>query len=459
MKISKLIPYILSICFVFSNTSCNSAVTNNNPNNVNVIMINDNHGMFNESEGGIDRIAAGINYYSSLGNTLKIANGDIFQGTYVSSTLKGLPMLDALNAMNFDAFVLGNHEFDWGLDEIKKYKDGDPTNGEANFPFLGANIYDKDTNKIVDWLEPYTIVNFDNIKIGVIGVIGEVEDDIKVSDLEGYEFIDAAPIVKELSKELRVEKDCDAVIVTTHGNDFDFIYDVASYEGDFKVDGIFTGHTHTSTNYVIDRNDGSKVYVLQNGGYGESFANLKLEFNTNGELKNTEGTIRMTSEFNSDGSLSSVFDKYQEYIDKGKEVLLTIDEEISRYDLGVEIAHSMYLTYGVSFAVINQGGVRSSISAGDVTYADIFKVLPFENKVYIVTLSGSDLYSYITNPIEGIYYWGIDVNSLESDNEYRLAIVDFVYHSYTFANYRNDTCIDTNDLIRDVFLNMILYNN
>ena len=64
MKISKLIPYILSICFVFSNTSCNSAGTNNNPNNVNVIMINDNHGMFNESEGGIDRISAGINYYS-----------------------------------------------------------------------------------------------------------------------------------------------------------------------------------------------------------------------------------------------------------------------------------------------------------------------------------------------------------------------------------------------------------
>ena len=82
--------------------------------------------------------------------------------------------------------------------------------------------------------------------------------------------------------------------------------------------------------------------------------------------------------------------------------------------------------------------------------------MPFENKVYIVTLSGRDLYSYITNPIEGIYYWGIDINSLESNNEYRLAIVDFVYHSYTFANYRNDTCVDTNDLVRDVFLNMIL---
>ena len=172
MKTTKLFIYITLISLVFGLASC---VFNNETEDeispINVLMVNDNHGVLYEDEGSLDKIASGINHYSTLGDVIKIANGDMFQGTYLSSSLRGLPMLDALNALEFDAFVIGNHEFDWGLDEIKKYKDGDVSNGEANFPFLGANIYDKATGEMVDWLEPYEIVTLDEIKIGVIGII------------------------------------------------------------------------------------------------------------------------------------------------------------------------------------------------------------------------------------------------------------------------------------------------
>ena len=115
----------------------------------------------------------------------------------------------------------------------------------------------------------------------------------------------------------------------------------------------------------------------------------------------------------------------------------------------------MYSKYGVDLAVINSGGVRATVDAGDVTYADIFRVLPFENEVYIVTLTGELLKSYLKQA-GGIYYWGIYAEYIVDTEYYELAIVDYVYLGSYFEDYRNDTCIDTNELIRDVFIEFIL---
>ena len=90
-----------------------------------------------------------------------------------------------------------------------------------------------------------------------------------------------------------------------------------------------------------------------------------------------------------------------------------------------------------------------------MTYSDVFQVLPFENEVYIVTLSGKQLKTYLDNA-DGIYYWGIDKNSIVDSLSYKLAIVDYVYLGYSFKAYRNDSCIDTNDLIRDVFIEWVM---
>ena len=422
---------------------------------INVIMVNDNHGMLNEADGGIDKIAAGISYYEKLGEVIKIANGDMFQGTYVSSTLRGLPMLDVLNELDFDAFVIVNHEFDWGLDEMKKYKDGDPTNGEAEFPFLGANIYDKRTGKMVDWLEPYTVVEVGNVKIGIIGIIGQVEGSILATHVADYDFVDPENIVKELAAELRGAKDCDVVLVACHGDDNFTNSGIAELTGASRIDGVFTGHTHYSTDNEVTRADGKKLCILQNGGYGDSFATLKLTFDKDGNLTNTDGKLNYTYKYTAGEHLSSVFAKYEQFMRIGDTVLFTADEYVSKYDIGIEVAHSMYLTYGTDFAVINSGGVRTGIDAGEVTYADIFQILPFENEVYVVTLSGEMLRSYLNNS-GGIYYWGIGIDNLHNGEYYTLAIVDYVYVGYTFDDYRNDTCVDTNDLIRDVFIEYIM---
>ncbi len=420
---------------------------------INVIMINDNHGVLDEEDGGIDKIATGINYYASLGNIVKIANGDMFQGTYISSTLRGLPMLDVLNELDFDAFVIGNHEFDWGLDEIQKYKDGDLSNGEAEFPFLGANIYDTRTGERVEWMDPYTVVEFGEIKIGIIGIIGDVETSILSIHVEDYDFVDPRNIVKDLAKELRTVEECDVVIVAVHGDDDSLNTAMARYTGDSKIDAIFTAHTHIPTDEEITRG-GPSVCVLQNGGNGDSFAALTLTFDENGNLKDTDGKLIDTDRFTDTGILDAVFEKYEEYMAIGDTVLLTIPNDVSKYDIGIEVAHSMYLKYNVAFAIINKGGIRATIDAGEVTYAEVFQVLPFENEVYIVTLSGKLLKSYL-NSGSSIYYWGINKNTIVDNQSYQIAIIDYVYHGYTFDDYRNESCIDTNDLIRDIYIEFL----
>ena len=93
--------------------------------------------------------------------------------------------------------TIGNHEFDWGLDTILDYRDSDQTNGEANFPFLGCNIIQKDTDSLPKNVNPYTIINQDGLKIGVIGYIGlGLESDIATQMVENYEFIEPVECIK-----------------------------------------------------------------------------------------------------------------------------------------------------------------------------------------------------------------------------------------------------------------------
>ena len=275
------------------------------------------------------------------------------------------------------------------------------------------------------------------------------------SHVADYDFVDPTVLVAELACELRTDKGCDVVLVAAHGDSSYFNYSFAAYTGLSEIDGIFTGHSHIPTDDEITKNDGSKLCVLQNGGYGESFATLTLLFDEEGNLTDTDGKLNYTYSYTANGILSSVFEKYAEYIAIGNTVMFTAEESLDRYDVGIYVAYSMYSKYGVDIAVINSGGVRTNIEAGEVTYADIFQILPFENEVYIVTLSGALLRSYLNNA-GGIYYWGIYQEYIVDTEYYTLAIVDYVYLGSYFANYRNDTCIDTNELIRDVFIDWLL---
>ena len=188
-------------------------------NEYTVFMINDTHGAFNDGDfPGFTKLSTVIKTVeNSYGEIIKIGNGDLFQGSYISNIFYGLPIIEGMNLMEFDAFVIGNHDFDWGLDKIKVYYDGNVENGEATFPILGANVYEKSTNQRVDWIDPYTIVEKNGVKVGIIGLIGyNLESSILAENVADYDFVYPVTLVSDYAKELREELGCDSVIVSIH---------------------------------------------------------------------------------------------------------------------------------------------------------------------------------------------------------------------------------------------------
>lgn len=405
---------------------------------VSFMMINDTHGALIDEEGnvGMARVSTLLNQYEAVENHIFIANGDMFQGTYVSNVNYGLPIIETLNAMDLDCFVIGNHEFDWGLDYIAQYKDGNEANGEANFPFLGANIYERSSGKMPDWLEAYTIIESGGAKIGIIGVIGDHESSILTPLVEDYEFVDLVSVVSQYAIELRTEKDCDVVVVANHDyTDADNIK-LAALSGNSRVDAIFCAHTHTKNNESKTRSDGAVIPIVQNYDKNELVTQLVLQFSSNFVSLESYNVVQTNPKnYAIDSNIQSIISKYQDDIDKSNEVVGTTASQITKATLGKYATEAARKECSTDFAIINSGGVRTTISKGDITIGDIFNVFPFSNKMYVVEMTGSKLKSLYDNNT-GYLYINSDYNSSSISNTkvYKVAVLDYVYHYYYYAS-------------------------
>ena len=146
------------------------------PTSITFLSINDFHGQIEETEGefGIARTASLLvkKHNANPSGTVMISAGDMFQGSGISNYRHGRDVVNILNGLGFEAMAIGNHEFDWGIEEVLKFRDSDQTNGESNFPFLACNIFNKTTGEPLANAAPYTIVERGSVKIGIIGFMG-----------------------------------------------------------------------------------------------------------------------------------------------------------------------------------------------------------------------------------------------------------------------------------------------
>jgi len=148
-----------------------------------ILTTNDFHGAIAETGGqyGIARLAQNFKMVKDASKaTVIVSAGDMFQGTALSNYNHGKTIIDIMNIMQFDAMTLGNHEFDWGYNQMYQYVDGNTNNGEAKFPFLGCNIIEKSTGTLPDGVKAYQIVERGGLKIAIIGYMGYGNDIIKV---------------------------------------------------------------------------------------------------------------------------------------------------------------------------------------------------------------------------------------------------------------------------------------
>ncbi len=441
-------------------------------NNVNFLMINDTHGAFTDSSAGyaIGRVDSIVNELEKVEDYILIHNGDAFQGSYVSGTYYGLPLIESFNTIGFDCFVIGNHEFDWGIDKIAAYKDGDLSNGEADFPFLGANIYYKNTTTVPEWIEPYTVVESNGLKVGIIGVIGDThESSILTSNVADYEFVNPVNIIKEHAKTLRTTLECDVVVVATHDDDDAFNSSVAALSGNSIIDAIFCAHSHQYVNTSIRRSDNKNIPIVQNQHKNNTAAGVTINLDDNQNYLSYATKFYSPGNYAISSDLDEVYNKYKNAINEAESSVGKTSSSIKKATLGsyatdamMKWDYSEYNFSGVDITIINTGGIRATIGSGEITRADIFEVFPFNNMIVLVNMSGKDLKS-LCNKNGSYFYMQVassigNYKNFDDNTIYQLAVIDYVFEGsyYTeFAKLKEEDIIRTDIILRDQLIEYI----
>lgn len=446
-----------------------TTVTYDRYQTIEIFSVNDFHGGAYSNINTLAYIGELIKYKKdSTNHTLAIANGDIFQGTSFSNYYQGRPIVDIFNEIGFDAFVIGNHEFDWGIDVIGNYKDGNTANGEANFEFLAANILTSSNDEMLDFTKPYTIHEINGLKIGIIGVIGNVINSISASRVEGYYFDNVYETVREYAYELRTEKDVDIVIASIHDYDDYTNYQIASLTGDYLVDAIFNGHTHQSMADTIERT-GTDLPYAQSSNYSQSLLSkitLVYDRETNSITNAYAENISDTQLSSSDSSVQSIINTYSNdpvYLNFVNEVLTTTSKTYYRNDLAPWGASVIRDYVQVDFGFVNGGGFRVSMPSGTLTMGKMIEIYPFDNFIKTSQLTGQQLNNmcYVMNNYDVIaddsvscssgyfYQNGVRVNNQQL---YTVAAVDYIFDKTNYGFLQGQNITLTEYLMRDLLV-------
>ena len=426
-------------------------------NKLDIVYLNDFHGDLLGSTGmGLSKIG---NYIETLKahspNVLFLTGGDMFQGTMISNYFHGEPVLKALNLLGNDAFTLGNHEFDWGLEETMKPLFAESFN---TIPLLAANLYYKGTNIRPNFVEPYAVFDKGDFKVGVIGLIGySLESSIAQSRVDPYTFGDELIEVKKYAKILRNQERCDLVLVVQH-NDSQWMADnVAALTGDEYVDMMFDGHSHQAYIHTVNR-QGASLKVLQTGSSGANVGHAVFERNngiitlkTVENLNNSNTLALNTNDTVINQLISGYYSEIEPFMNT---VLIPATNSVNRYALSDYIAKLMRVKTGAVIGWQNLGGTRVDIPSNSlITIAKVWEILPFDNVVKTCYLLGSTISSiYSSNNHDSIYgQFGFN-----ADTHYLVATNDYIFDKTDNPFIHGLDVTNTGIVLRDLFIEELM---
>ena len=225
--------------------------------------------------GGVARRAGWVNQYRQQHPEMLLFDcGDISQGTPYYNLYRGELEIKAMNLMKYDAMTIGNHEFDFGLDNMAKLF------RMANFPIVCSN-YDFAGTPCDGLVKDYIILHRNGLKIGVFALGAPMKGLVANKNCEGVKFLDPAETAKKYVKLLRKQEKCDVVICLSHLG-----WKISEYPDEKfirEIDGcdlVLGGHTHTympTLEYAPDKT-GRMIPDDQNGKHGVFIGKLVLTF-------------------------------------------------------------------------------------------------------------------------------------------------------------------------------------
>lgn len=393
------------------------------------------------------------------GEQLLVSSGDNWSGAAVSTWFEGEPMVEAFDAMGYAATAIGNHEFDFGRSAL------DTRIAEAGYPYLSANIRDEATGELPAFATPYLLVPVQGVEVGIIGLTTTHTATAAHPRLvEGLEFRGYAAALEQYVPEARAAG-AEVAVVLAHvcAADLEQVLPWLNVQ----VDVAFAGHCHDYGNADV-----AEVPLVSSGYFLHGYSRVDLDFDRSlgAVIHHEVSTHYVRYDANEpnpvtpDPDVAAIADHWQQQADA------LLDQEVGYSQAGIAQASWPMANWVVDswlwafpnadMAIQNFGSLRQSIPPGAFTVGDVVGMLPFENNLMEIDLTGAQLLTELTRavtscaPYGGCYpsvggmrfeVQGTDVlvtldggGSLEPTATYRVLVTDYLYYGgdgYGFASH------------------------
>lgn len=406
MRMPKLGAVAVGVTLAMSANQLAVANAQSAPIQFNVAGITDFHGHFEQTQRKGEVVDPGAAVLSCMVPKLAdghpqafVSSGDNIGGSSFSSALlQDTPTLEILNTMGLEASAVGNHEFDKGFADLTG-RVGINGDGQAHFPYLAANITGDNPD-----LKSYWIKDMGGVKVAFVGTVTDTTPEIVAANaVNGLTFANPLDETNKVATELKQSGQADVVVALIHeGN-----YTASQFGKD--VDAALGGHTHATGNEKITRADGSPFVWAQANSFGKAIADLDFTFDpatkkvTDIQSRVVDTTGMMTEcGATPDPEIQAIVDKavaaaategnrpvadlkYDFLKSWNESHLANLIAEAAKEGIAAKTAVKPDL------GLINPGGVRADLFAGEVTYKEVFDVQPFANDMTYATLTGAEI--------------------------------------------------------------------
>lgn len=347
-----------------------------------------------------------------------VSCGDFAQGDVIGTLSEGGSIVEIMNQVGYDVVVFGNHEFDYSFRTMEELA------SQLKATVVSCNLINKKTNQTV--FEPYKIVEYGSTKVAYVGVITpetltsspkifEDIDYISQFDAENnvvnYEFegdFCADSLYSQVQKYVDAARAAGAHVVVVLAHLGDELLDksmptsVSLIEQTYGIDVVLDGHAHhTIADTLIANNQNQMVHLSSTGSNFRNIGQLTIAPDNTLSLQ----LLHVDSLTAVDDSVNALVDTLknrtlafgQQRVGRTPFPLVANDAQGNRIvrqeetNLANFCTDAFRIMLDTDIALINAGGIRDNIAAGDITYNDLLRVFPFNNTVCIATLTGKQL--------------------------------------------------------------------
>ena len=371
--------------------------------------------------------------YQEDPSVILLSGGDNWTGPAISTWFEGQSMVEVMNEMGYSASVIGNHEFDFGLEALKQRIT------EANYPYLSANIRNKSDGEIPRDLgiEPFSIIEVNGIKVALIGLTTTLTPAVtNPANVADYDFIDYETALREFVPAVK-EQGAELILVPSHICTWELAA-LAERVSDLGIAMLGGGHCNE---FLADQVAGT---VILSGGYhytGYAYATFSYDPNTQ-EFQVVDEGFRQNKAGAEDPQVAEIVQNWQDKTDlELNKSIGYLRSEIPRRSQTMQalITESWLWGYAnADIALTNLGGIRDSLRAGAITLADVVSVLPFNNVLVDVYMTGDQLLEVLAVDPSGLAIggmhqeggaWYLDATGapLDGQQTYHVLVNDFMY--------------------------------